>query len=87
MTLEPTKATEEYLELDPTKLLKHMEETFKNPTPKVKAFIQSLRDNPKGTIRIKAIGEERFITKEDCIICHGDRLIFGAHCPYCTEGV
>jgi hypothetical protein len=85
--MEPTKITDEYLELDPTKLLEHMETYFENPTPKVQEFLKCLRDNPKGTVRVKAVGEERFITQQVCDVCEGERLILGADCPYCTEGV
>ena len=87
MTLEPTKITEEYLELDPTKLLEHIEENFVGKNIYVEKFLQALKDNQSDSIKISINEEETKIIKDECLICQESRKILGADCPYCTEGV
>ena len=79
--------TKEYLELDTNKLLEHLEQNCVHSNLYIAKFLQALKDNQYGTVKIAVDEEEIKVTKDECPICHETRKVFGADCPYCTEGV
>ena len=79
--------SKEYLELDTNKLLEHLEQNCVHSNLYIAKFLQHLKNNQSETIKIAVDEEETKVTQDECLICHESRKVFGANCPYCTEGV